>query len=334
MGPCAQYSTFAGSAVFLTHDGKFCDVDAKKQLYCDGSKGLFTFEHTETGDSCTGSAELKSLKSGQPLACSFDPSSPSPYVACGGPTVSGAPTEIVISTNPLPTSRSGNVGFEFKGMTGSPFWPKKLAIPFDKPTWGYGIQGFTRETMVMNAPGGFCIMQYRWAYTASSSMDMAFRSKAYPNTQGFGLGQTPPRTVGGPTGERRKIYEGPPLILCPKHSILTYVESTSQPNWGYRVWTWKCSPLPKGWEISGTWQAWPKYATGESGWPYQRQYVIGMAGSICPGYTVHGDYYTGTLGKSFGTQYFKGQTKFISGYLSFTKPSPMVLDVQYSSVLP
>jgi hypothetical protein len=121
-GGCAAYSTFEESAVFLKQNGKYCSVSAEGEMLCGGDKGTFAFKHTDDSH-CTGKATLMSLSSGQPVLCRFGRKAPAPKVACDS-ALSNPPAELLISKNPLATSRSGEVSFEF---TPGPI-PKRIEV--------------------------------------------------------------------------------------------------------------------------------------------------------------------------------------------------------------
>jgi len=352
-GVCAAYSTFEGSAVFLkTDEGKFCHVVSGTML-CDGTKGVFAFGHQEGVAPCTGSAELSSVDSNVHQACHFDQSMPAPHVSCGSAVSGGPPAEIVISANPLPTGRSGKVGFEFKGQAGQPVWRGGAPSQwYGANSWQGTISGWTLlvDTYYLDAPGGFKSIKYKYAaQTQVAIMDQVFSFQRYEgggwlrNAKKVNEGGT--EADGWQRGYRRSMSMGPARITCDPNHILVGISSTSGSTGtnykSWRTWSWNCAPAPEGLTISGEFGPKPSQAWGESDCG-PNGYVIGMEGSPCGPGPCSLSYSAQPPGSDpYGTKvpaynknsWSQTQVQFMCGTLSFAKPSPMQLTVEYSSAL-
>jgi len=351
-GACATYSTFAGSAVFLkNHDGKFCHIN-NKQMYCDGSsKGLFAFEHKEGKTSCTGSAELTSVHSDQLLKCRFDHSAPAPqYMACGPAATGDPPAEIVIATNPLPSGRSGNVRFEFKGKTGQPVpW----GVASEWGSWGRTAtqqeKGWTEscKDFSLIANGGFKSIRYKYAKNSYNValMDMVYSFVKYEPGEKEPIWLTnsnlaPELPVKHNQLQPRGLTNGPPQMICEPNHVLVAIESEIGYGSGalttkyvqVRTWTWSCAAASEGLTISGSFGPFPNQAWGSSDCG-PNGYVTGVEGKYCPQCTTGSGSDPYGVGPNYNA-WGLTQMRVMCGSLSFAKPLPIEITVEYSSALP
>jgi len=314
-GGCAEYSTFAKSRVFLANNGKSCGVDAKKQMKCDGSsQGVFVFEHSGAAGKCTGSAELLAVISDQKVACRFDRSAPSPAVSCDSAGQSDQPAEIVISTNPLPSGRSGKVGFQFKSA-GTPPW-----------AWGTGPRSSWTDNNAhidMHAPGGFASINFMTHGVGHHPLDIGFQSQPVTRVTPVGMRKSTSAAV------RKSIADGPASLTCGSGQIMTRITGNFDHTANVRYWYVECTDLPVGQTMSQTWNAWPSLGFGGAG--QGAGFITGMQGKECYSCQCGGPYISaGTKGPGWP----KGQARFQYGSISYSQPDPLEFTVEYSSASP
>lgn len=298
-GPCSQHSTFAESAVFLKTpgtNGKYCDVVSGK-MRCEGSKGTFTFKHE--GESCTGNGKLVSLPSN--ADCRFDAAAAAPHVACGNQALGTPPAEVMISSNSLSTSRSGQVTIEFApvGSSMQPLIAKKVS----PEGWTTYDGTFTRT-----CAGA---IRYIRSIHDNKKEDRTFYlschdpEPSYPN-----MGSFIPGGWSSPTA-----WDGEWTHTCGTNQVLSAMWSTHDNGREDRIFQFKCSTIPPGFTKSvGGWTGW-------SSWDQESLIDCGTAGAISGIISKHDNKKEDRI------------WRYLCATVIPVKPAPLTLEVEYSSAL-
>jgi hypothetical protein len=296
--------------VFLKEGGKYCGVSAKGEMQCSngGPKGIFAFKHP--ANSCTGTAKLLSLPSGQPAACRFAADAPAPQVACAI-IVGGPPAEIVISNNPIATSRSGEVAFEFRSV-------ENVGVTSRAPSNSFTV-GTQSILLQCNTGGIRALTSRRWGQVnrgrdaAKENRDLEFKLRC--------------SDLAGSGTLTRYSWSGWGALdfttfVCPQNKILSSIESrykeTGRMRKTYqRQYKYTCNDLPKGVIMSvGAYGGW---LHGSNPWG-ERTLDCGESGFIVG--------VKGMLNSEAGPD-----AAYVCGTVSVSKPPPLTFEVEYSHEL-